>query len=53
MTSLRKAGDDEALGDFWRDAARAEIKHLFFVDLAGSGAVSATDVVGQNFQTGH
>ena len=48
-----ESGDDEALGDFDWDAAGAEIEEFVFVDLAAGGAVSATDVVGQNFEAGH
>ena len=37
-----ESGDDEALGDFDRDAAGEEIKEFVFVDLAGGRAVSCT-----------
>ena len=50
---VEEAGDDEALGDFCRDATRMQVKHLVLVDLAGGGAVGSTDVVGKNFQAGH
>ncbi len=50
---VEEAGNNEALGDFCRDATRMEVKHFVFVDLAGSGAMGAADVVGQNFQAGH
>src|SRR5207302_11283188 len=41
---VHEAGDEEALGGFYRNAAGTEIKHFVFVDLSGSGAVGATDV---------
>src|SRR5207244_5754041 len=50
---VQEAGDDEALGDFCRDATRMEVKHFVFINLAGGGAVGATNVVGKNFETGH
>jgi len=50
---VQKAGDQEALGNFCGDAARAQVKHLVFFDLPARRAVGATDVVGENFQTGH
>src|SRR6266576_2759802 len=50
---VEEAGNDEALGDFYRNAAGTEIKHFVFVDLAGGGAVGTTDVVGHNFEAGH
>ena len=43
---VQKAGDEEALGDFYGDAARAQIEEFVFVDLAGRRAVRATDVIG-------
>ena len=48
-----ESGDDEALGDFDRDAAGAEVEEFVFVDLAAGGAVSAPNVVGHDFQAGH
>ena len=30
---VEKAGDEETLGDFCRNAARAQVKHLVFFDL--------------------
>jgi hypothetical protein len=50
---VQKAGDQEALGDFCGNAAGAQIEELVFVNLAGGGAVGATDVVGENFEAGH
>jgi len=50
---VQEAGDDEALSDFCRDTTRMEIKHFLFVDLARRGAVSAADVISQNFEAGH
>ena len=50
---VQKTGDEEALGDLCWNAARAQIKQLVFVDLAGGCAVGATDVVGENFEAGH
>src|SRR6516164_7123595 len=50
---VEKPGDDEALGGLNWDAAGTEIEKFVFVDLAAGGAVSAADVVGQNFEAGH
>ena len=50
---VKESGDEEALGDFCGNAAGAKIKKFVFVDLAGGRAVGATDVIGENFQTGH
>ena len=50
---VQETGDDEALRDADRNAPGAEIEEFVFVDLAGGGAVGATDVVGQNFEAGH
>ena len=50
---VQEASDDEALGDRNGNPAGAKIKHFVFVDLARSGAVGTTDVVGQNFQARH
>ena len=50
---VQKASDKEALGDFCGYAARAQIEELVFVDLAGSGAVGATYVVGEDLEAGH
>lgn len=50
---VEEARDEEALGDFGRDAARTQIKELVFFDLAGRCAVGATDIVGEDFETGH
>ena len=50
---VQETGDDETLGNWNGNAAGAEIKHFVFVDLAGGGAVGATNVIGQNFETRH
>ena len=50
---VQKAGDEEALGDLCGNAARAQVKHLVFFNLAGRCAVGAADIVGENFQTRH
>ena len=50
---VQETGDDEALGDWSRNAAGAEIEEFVLVDLTGGGAVGAPDVVGQNFEAGH
>ena len=50
---VEKSGDEETLGDLCRNAAGAQVKHLVFFNLARSGAVGATDVVGENFEAGH
>jgi hypothetical protein len=50
---VEKTGDDETLGNWNRNSARAQVKQLVFFDLAGGGAVGATDVVSEDFQAGH
>ena len=50
---VQKTGDEQALGNFCRNAAGAEVKELVFFDLSGSCTVGATDVVGKDFQAGH
>src|SRR5437016_11310880 len=50
---VQEAGDDEPLRRSCRNATGTKIEHFVFVDLAGRGAVSATDIVGENFQAGH
>ena len=50
---VEKAGDQQALGHFRGNAARAQIEKFVFVDLTGSCAVGATDVVGEDFEAGH
>ncbi len=50
---VQKAGDEEALGDFRRNAARAQVKQLVFFDLTRRCAVGATDVIGEDFETRH
>src|SRR5215470_2546721 len=50
---VEKARDEEALGDFCRNTAGAQIEKFVLVDLTGRRAVSATDVIGQNFETRH
>ena len=50
---VQESGDDEALRNGNRNAAGAEIEEFVLLDLAGGGAVRATDVVGQNFEAGH
>src|ERR1044071_8554530 len=42
---VQKTGDEETLGDFCRDAARAQIKQLIFFNLPRRCAVSATDII--------
>src|SRR5436190_8989679 len=50
---VQKSADDEALRDGDGNAAGTEVKKFVFVDLARGGAVSATDVVCENFEAGH
>jgi hypothetical protein len=50
---VEEAGDEKSLGDFCRYAAGAQAEQLVLVDLAGGCAVGATDVVRENFETGH
>ena len=50
---VQETGDDEVLGHLYRDTAGAEIEEFVLVDLAAGSAMGATDVVGQNFETGH
>ena len=50
---VQKSSDEEALGNLCWNAARAQVKQLVFFDLAGGGAVGATDVVSEDFQAGH
>ena len=50
---VEESGDEEALGDFYGNAAGAQIEELVIIDLPGRCAVGATDVIGQNFETWH
>src|SRR5205085_11783354 len=50
---VQKAANNEALSQCSPNASRTEIKKFFLVNLAGSCAVSAADVIRQNFQAGH
>src|SRR5438093_9269321 len=50
---IQKSSHNETLGDRNWNTARAQIEKLVFVDLTGSRAVGATDVVGENFETRH
>ena len=50
---VQESADEEPLGSLYRNTAGAQIKHFVFVDLAGSRAVGASNVVGQNLQAGH
>ena len=50
---VQETGDDEALRDFRRNAATAQIKKFVFIDLAAGRAVRATDIVRQDFEAGH
>src|SRR5262245_49449732 len=50
---VQKTGDNETLCHRDRNTPSAKIEKLVFVDLTGSGPVSATDVVGENFETRH
>ena len=50
---IQKSGDDEALGNGDRNPASAEVKEFVLLNLAGSRAMSATDVVGENFEARH
>ena len=51
--ALHAAVDDKALSNFRRNAAGTEIKHLVFIDLPGSCAVGATNIVGEDLQSRH
>jgi hypothetical protein len=50
---VEKSGNEEPLANRCWNAAGAKIKELVFVDLSGSCAVSATDIICENFQAGH
>ena len=50
---VEKAGDEEALCALCRNPPTAKVKQFVLVDLTGRGAVGATDVVGEDFETGH
>ena len=50
---IQKSSHNETLGDRNWNTARAQIEKLVFVDLTGSRAVGATDVVGENFEARH
>jgi len=50
---VQETANDETLRDWNGNAAGTQVKKLVFVDLAGGGAVGATDVVGENFEAGH
>ena len=50
---VQKTGDEETLSHVCGNAARAQIEKLIFVDLTGRSAMSATDVVGEDFEAGH
>ena len=46
---VEESGDEEALGYLCRNAAGAQIEEFVLVDLTGCRAVSATDVVSEDF----
>src|ERR1051326_1390802 len=50
---IEESGHDKALGHRNRNASGAKIEKLVLLDLTGSGAMSAADVIRQNFETGH
>ena len=50
---VEEPGDEKALADFGWDAPGAKVKELVFFYLTGRRAVSATDVVGKNFEARH
>ena len=50
---IEETSDYEALSNFRGNAARAQIEEFILIDLAGSCAVGATDVIGENFQARH
>ena len=50
---VQEAGDKETLRDLCGNPARAQIKEFVFIKLAGRCAMSATDVVGEDFQARH
>src|SRR5205814_944189 len=50
---VEEAADKKLLCDRGGNAAGEEVKHFVLADLAGGRAVTAFDVVGQDFQTGH
>src|SRR5438094_4948653 len=50
---VQKPRDDEPLGDGNGNAASAKIKKFVRIDLTGSCAVGATDVVCENFKPRH
>src|SRR5689334_2808247 len=50
---IEKTGHNKALGYGNRDTASTKIEKLIFIDLAGRGTMSATHIIGENFETGH
>ena len=50
---VEESGDEKTLGNFCGDASGAQIEEFIFVGLSGSRAMGATDIVGQDFETGH
>ena len=53
MTSVKNPVTMRRCAILIGNSAGAEIKHFVFVDLPAGGAVTATDVVGHDFQPGH
>ena len=49
----QETGDNKALRSFNWNPACPEIEKFVFIDLPTGGAVTATDVVGQDFEAGH
>jgi hypothetical protein len=50
---IEKTAHEKLLGHRQRNPAREKVEHLVFVDLAGSRAVAALHVVGQNLEARH
>jgi hypothetical protein len=50
---IQKAGNEEALGDRNWNTASAKIEEFVLIDLTGCCAVSATDVIRENFEARH
>ena len=50
---VQKTGDNETLSHRDGNPACAKVEKLLFTDLTGCCAVRATDVISENFETGH
>jgi len=50
---FRETANDQVLRGLNWNASRAKIKEFVLVDLPAGGAVTATNVVGQDFESGH